>query len=483
MNYAITCKILGVILAIESVFMLPALAMSAVTGDGARNAFLVTLLLMVLAAIVMTVNAPRGRQKVSPKDGLLIVSLAWILVSIFGALPLYLSESVPTYIDGLFEIISGFTTTGATVIPDIESVPHSVVLWRSMTHWIGGMGILVFTLSLLPKLGIGGFQIFKAESPGPVAGKIEPKMSQTAKRLYVIYMFITVILFVLLLFGGMTPFDAIVHTLGTVGTGGFSSKVDSIGAFSGNYIPIVLTIFMIICGTNFTLHYYLYKGKFKEIIRDDEFRAYYLIIFFAILIITLDLYFSGYGKMSKTLVDSSFQVSSIMSTSGYSNANFDLWPTLSKYILLLLFFVGSCAGSTAGGMKVIRIVVVVKMVKREIEKALHPKAVVPIKINNKIVNEEVVLGISSYLSVYILIFVVASGIVASSGVDLITSISSVATMLSNVGPGFSLVGPTQTFAFFAPGYKLLFCALMLLGRLEFFTLLALITPRRFRERI
>lgn len=483
MNYAITFKILGLILAIESVFMLPPFIMSYLINDGATNAFLITILIMLISAVVMIRKTPIGRQKVSPKDGLLIVSLAWIIVSIFGAVPLYVSKSVPTYVDALFEIISGFTTTGATVISNIEQLPKSIVLWRSMTHWIGGMGILVFTLSLLPKLGVGGFQIFKAESPGPVAGKIEPKTSQTAKRLYVIYMFITVILFGLLLVGGMTPFDAIIHTLGTVGTGGFSSKADSVGAYSGNYIPIIMTIFMIICGTNFTMHYYLYKGKFKEIIHDDEFRAYYIIIFLAILIITLDLYFSGYGKLSKTIVDSSFQVSSVMSTSGYSNANFDLWPTLSKYVLLILFFTGSCAGSTAGGMKIIRIVVVIKMVKREIVKALHPKAVVPIKINNKIVNEEVVLGISSYLSVYILIFVIASGVVASSGVDLISSISSVATMLSNVGPGFSSVGPTQTFGFFAMGYKLLFCALMLLGRLEFFTLLALITPRRFRERI
>lgn len=483
MNYAIAFRILGIILSIESVFMLPPLIMSIILHDGATNAFLITIIIMLINSAVMIKAMPKEREKVSPKDGLLIVSMAWIIVSIFGAVPLYISKSVPTYIDSLFEIVSGFTTTGATVIPDIEDVPKSIVLWRSMTHWIGGMGILVFTLSLLPKLGVGGFQIFKAESPGPVAGKIEPKVSQTAKRLYVIYMVITVILFALLLIGGMSPFDAVVHTLGTVGTGGFSSRVASVGEFGGYYVPVVMTIFMIICGTNFTMHYYFYKGKFKEIIHDEEFKAYYVILILSIIIITVDLYFSGYGKLSKTVVDSSFQVSSIMSTSGFTNANYDLWPTLSKYILLILMFIGSCAGSTAGGMKVIRIVVVFKMIKREIEKVIHPKAVVPIKINNKIVNEEVVLGISSYLSVYILIFVIASGIVASSGVDLITSISSVVTMLSNVGPGFSAVGPTETFAFFAPGYKLLFCALMLLGRLEFFTLLALITPRRIRERI
>lgn len=481
MNYAIAYRIIGVILAIESVFMLPPLAMSSIINDGAQKSFITAIILMIFCSFISNKCAGKNSPKVSPRDGLLIVSITWIIVSIFGAIPLYISKSVPTYIDALFETVSGFTTTGASVISNIEDVPKSIVLWRSMTHWIGGMGILVFTLILLPKLGVGGFQLFKAESPGPVAGKIEAKMSQTAKRLYIIYMVITVILFILLLIGGMTPFDAIIHTLGTVGTGGFSSKSSSVGAYNGYYVPVVMSIFMVICGTNFTMHYYLYKGKIKDIISDNEFRAYYFIIFFAVVIITADLYFSGYGKFSKSLVDSSFQVTSIMSTSGFSNANYDLWPTLSKYTLLILFFIGSCAGSTAGGMKVIRIVVVIKMVKREIEKAIHPKAVVPIQINNKIVNEEVVMGISSFLSVYILIFVIASGIVASSGVDLITSISSVVTMLSNVGPGFSAVGPTENFGFFAPGYKLLFCALMLLGRLEFFTLLALITPRKIRK--
>lgn len=480
MNYAIAFKMLGYILALEGAFMLPSLILSGVINDGAFYSFLGTIIILGIFSIIMIRVVP-GREKVSPKDGLLIVSLAWILVSIFGAIPLFLTNSVPTYIDGLFEIISGFTTTGATIIPDIEIVPKSIILWRSVTHWIGGMGILVFALSLLPKLGVGGFQMFKAESPGPIAGKIEPKMSQTAKRLYVIYMFITVVLFFLLYLGGMTVFDAVVHTLGTVGTGGFSSKTNSIGAYTGYYIPIIMSIFMVICGTNFSMHYLLYKGKFKDVLKDEEFRAYYIIIILAIIFITIDLFSHGYGKLSKTVVDSAFQVTSVMSTSGFSNANFDLWPSFSKFILLILFFTGSCAGSTAGGMKIIRIVVVFKMIKREIIKVVHPKAVVPIRINGKVVNDEVILGISSYIYVYLIIFVFATGIVATSGVDLISSVSSVTTMLSNVGPGFSAVGPTSTFAFYSGGYKLLFCVLMLLGRLEFFTLLALITPRRISE--
>ncbi|MDO5041382.1 MAG: TrkH family potassium uptake protein [Peptoniphilus sp.] len=377
--------------------------------------------------------------------------------------------------DCLFETVSGFTTTGASVVENPEILPHSIILWRSMTHWIGGMGILVFTLILLPKIGIGAYQIFKAESPGPVAGKIEPKMTDTAKKLYIIYIVITVILFLLLLIGDMTPFDAIVHTFGVVGTGGFSSKQKSIGHYSssGPYIPIIMGIFMIICGTNFTLHNYLYKGKIKNIVNDEEFRAYYTIIFGSIALIALDLFINNYGGIAKSLLDSFFTVTSISSTSGFVTADFDLWPSFSKYILFLLMFIGSSAGSTSGGMKVIRIVVIFKLIKREIKRILHPHAVVPIRINGGVLSEEIVSGIYAFTAVYMIITLVSAAVVSLSGVDFLSSISSVLTMLSNVGPAFGAVGPTRNFFFFAPFYKLMFCVLMLLGRLEFFTLIAL----------
>ncbi|SUB75239.1 TrkH family potassium uptake protein [Peptoniphilus indolicus] len=477
MNKLFIIKILGILVLIEGVFMLPSAMHSAFINDGALNSFLIALAVVFVVGIsaYFLINT---KASVTPKDGLAIVTCGWIIVSLLGALPLYLSDSVPTYIDGFFEIVSGFTTTGASVISDISAVPKSVVLWRSTTHWIGGMGILVLTLSLLPKIGVGGFQIFKAESPGPIAGKIDPKMSQTAKRLYSIYIVITLILFVLLMLGGMNAFDSIIHTFGVVGTGGFSSKVESVGYFKGDYIPLVMSAFMMICGTNFTLHYYLYKKKLSLVFKDEELKTFYTIIIFAILIISLNLFLNGFGSLKEVLIKAIFQVTSIASTSGFANADFDLWPSASKFTLLILYFFGSCAGSTAGGIKIIRILIVLKTIKREIIKVIHPKAVIPIKVNGKIINDKIIMGIFAFLGIYMAVFIGASILITFSGVDIMTSISSVATMLSNVGPGFKLVGPTRTFEFYSGGYKLLFSFLMLLGRLEFFTVIALITPKQ-----
>ncbi|MDO5712804.1 MAG: TrkH family potassium uptake protein [Tissierellia bacterium] len=480
MNYSITAKIMGVILIVESLFLLPPLGLALLDQDGTVTGILMVMAIMLAVGFGATKISAKDLV-VAPLDGLLIVSLAWVVASIFGALPMFLCTKM-SYVDSFFEIVSGFTTTGSSVINDIESFPRSIILWRSTAHWLGGMGILVFTISLLPKLGVGGFQIFKAESPGPVAGKIESTVSQTAKRLYSIYMVITLSLFVFLLIGGMKPFDAIIQTLGVVGTGGFSSKNDSITGFTGYMIPVTMVIFMVICGTNFAVYYQIYHKKFKDIIQNEEVRFYLTLFFVAFLLITANLYFSGYNTLAMTARDASFQVSSIMSTSGFVNADYDLWPSFSRYVLLVLMFIGSCAGSTAGGIKIIRIVVLFKLIKREIQKVVHPKAVLPITINGKIVPDEVVMGINSYLGIYLTIFVLSIGFITLSGVDLVSALSSVATMLSNVGPGFGQVGPTNNFANFSPIYKLYFSFLMLLGRLEFFTILAIIAPKRRKKR-
>lgn len=477
MNYSVAIRIIGFLMGIETIFMVPSLLIAYFNKEASLSSFLITIGIMLIFAVFTRFITTKSRR-LSPKDGLLIVSLGWIFAALFGALPLYLSKSVPTYIDAFFEIVSGFTTTGASVIPDVSILDKSIVLWRSVTHWIGGMGILVFTLSLLPKLGVGGFQIFKAETPGPVAGKIEPKMSETAKRLYIIYMGITVILITLLKIGGMTLFDSVVHTFGVVGTGGFSSYKDSLMSVKGAYIPIVMSAFMIFCGTNFTMYYYLLKGKFKNIFIDEEFKCYYSIIATAIILIGVDLFVNGYASFGKSFLDSAFQVTSISSTSGFASADYDMWPVFSKFILYILFFIGSCAGSTAGGMKVIRIVVMAKLIRREIIKVIHPNAVEPIKINGRNLSDEVVFGIAAFMGVYIIVLVLGSAIVSLSGLDFVSATSSVMTMLSNVGPGFGKVGPTQNFLFFHSGYKLMFSFFMLLGRLEFFTLLALVAPER-----
>lgn len=484
MNYAIVFRILGIIFTIESLFMIPPLIVSTVLDDGAQPAFAVTIFILFALFVSIRRFTKTKNLRVSPRDGLLVVSISWISASIFGALPLYFSGSFPTYIDSLFEIVSGFTTTGASVCQNPEIVPKSIILWRSMTHWIGGMGILVFTLILLPKLGIGAYQIFKAESPGPVAGKIESKMTDTAKRLYIIYMVITLILFILLVLAKMPVFDAVIHTLGVVGTGGFSSKANSVGYYANNgyIIPYIISFFMLFCGTNFTIYNHLYKGKIRNILEDEEFRTYYIILFAATLFICLDLYYNQVFNFEDSLMHSFFQVTSIASTSGFATTDFDLWPTFSKYILFILMCTGASAGSTAGGIKVIRILVLIKLIKREIKRVLHPHAIIPVKINGRVMNEEVISGIYGFLGIYVLIMIGSATIVSLSGVDFLSSLSTAVTLLSNVGPGFGAVGATRNFLFYNQYLKLFFCLLMLLGRLEFFTLLALISPSRIRKK-
>lgn len=482
MNFGVVQRVLGIILIIESSFMLPSLFMSIKEGQNIFNSFLITIIIgYSLGALLALKN--KNSKEVKTREGLAIVSLGWLIASLVGALPLFLSKSVPNYIDGLFEIVSGFTTTGASVISNVELLPNSILFWRSLTHWIGGMGILVFTVALLPALGIGGFQIFKAESPGPIAGKIAPKIKDTAKILYKTYFIVTLLEIIFLLFGGMNLFDSLVYTFGTVGTGGFATKAKSVGHYNSTYIHLVIGTFMIMSGVNFSLYYSLFKGKIKDINKNEELKWYLGIVFFATLFIGLNLFFNNYNSLGISLRDSYFQVGSLMTTTGYSTANFDLWPSFSKGILFLLMIIGGSAGSTAGGIKVIRLVVIFKLIKREFIKIYHPRAIVPIKVNDEIVNRDVVEHIAGFLALYLIIFAVSTLLVSLENVDLITASSSVIATLSNIGPGFGLVGPMESFAFFKPITKLLFTFLMLLGRLEIFTFLALLTPRSFKNEI
>lgn len=484
MNYAAAYNVIGTLLLIESGFMLPPLIYARVHGEGSFFGFLMTAALLAVLGLLLRA-IPKRRERIRGKDGLFIVVCGWVLASIFGAIPLVLGGATPNYIDALFETVSGFTTTGASVIADIESVDKSLVLWRSMTHWIGGMGILVFTLALLPRAGNNGFRIFKAETPGPVAGKVEPRMRDTALALYKIYISITLLLFVLLWALGMNAFDAVIHTLGVVGTGGFSSHANSIGNYDLNSpIIFVMGIFMLVCGTNFSLYSRAMHGKVRDIFHDEEYRFYLKIVAIAVVCITANLVIDRGMRPFYGFRDAFFQVSSIISTSGFASVDFDLWPGFSKSILLTLFFFGSCAGSTAGGIKMIRILVLWKIMKREIFKSVHPEAVMPIRINGKVLEDRIVTGIVAFVCVYFVLLVAGTALVSLSGVDYETALSGTLTCLSNVGPGFRLLGPSNTFVAFGPQYKLLFACLMLLGRLEFFTVLALIAPdrgRHFRE--
>lgn len=482
MNYGIVLKVIGNLLMLESALMIPSLVISLYTNQSDKLAFLLTIIITALIGLLLS-GIKSHNNRINAKEGLSIVSLGWIAISLLGALPLFLSGSTPTYIDALFEIVSGFTTTGATVIPNVEILPMGILFWRSLTHWIGGMGILVFTLSLLPALGIGGFQIFKAESPGPIAGKIAPRLKDTAKILYVTYFTITIIQIILLKLGNMTWFESFVYTFGSVGTGGFSTKNASIAAYDSTYIHIVIACFMLLSGVNFSLYYSLYKRKVKDIFKDEELKLYLIIVFIAVTSIAINLYRTFYDSINLAFRDAFFQVSSIMTTTGYSTADFDIWPTFSKGILLLLMFIGGCAGSTAGGMKVIRILVVLKLIKREILKIFHPRAVIPIKINGKILPNETIAGINSFSGLYLLLFVVSTLLVSLEGVDLESAISSVAATLGNIGPGLGFVGPTRTFDEYSQITKAFFSILMLLGRLELFTVIALFAPKNWRREI
>lgn len=475
-------KIIGNILIVESLLMIPSLLISLYMRENDTNSFIITILITGLMGLVLS-NFKKNKETINAKDGLAIVALAWALISLFGALPLYLSGSIPTYIDAVFETVSGFTTTGATLISNVEILPRGILFWRSFTHWIGGMGILVFTLALLPALGIGGFQIFKAESPGPVAGKMAPRIRDTAKILYIIYFTITIVQVLLLKIGGMTIFESLVYTFGTVGTGGLAINNTSVGAFNSTYIHIVIAVFMVISGVNFSLYYLIFKGKFKEAFKDQELKLYLLIIFLAVLGIGINLYMTNYDKITISFRDAFFQVSSIITTTGYSTANFDAWPSFSKAILVLLMFVGGSAGSTAGGIKVIRILVLLKLIKREILKMFHARAVIPLKVNGKVVQNETVAGINSFVSLYFIIIILSTVAITLEDVDLITAFTSVAATLGNIGPGLNLVGPANTFNNYSQVSKVFFSFLMLLGRLELFTIIALLAPKSWKKAV
>ncbi|WP_422485587.1 TrkH family potassium uptake protein [Gudongella sp. DL1XJH-153] len=479
MNYGIVTRVLGSLLIVEAVLMLPSYLIAVSSQGPDRMPFLITILLTAIIGGLMT-RRKTGQSSIGAKEGLAIVALGWLFASIMGALPLHLTGVTNNYIDAFFEIVSGFTTTGATILKEIEGLPQGILFWRSFTHWIGGMGILVFTLALMPALGIGGFQIFKAESPGPMAGKIAPRLRDTAKILYITYVTITLAEVLLLSIGGMGVYESFIHTFGTVGTGGFSNRNGSIADFDSTYIHMVIAFFMVASGVNFSLYYSFFRGKSTDLFKDEEFRLYIKIIVIATLAIAIDLWVVSYHNVGFSLRDSFFQVASIITTTGYSTADFDLWPTFSKGILLILMFVGASAGSTGGGMKIIRILVMMKLVKREVGKLYHPRAVIPIKINNKVIPSETVARINSFLALYLLLFLFSTLLVSLEQVDLLTAGSAVAATLGNIGPGLELVGPVQNYAFFSWPTKLLLSFLMLLGRLELFTIIALIAPKNWR---
>jgi len=458
--------------------MIPSLACSIYYGEDDLSAFLYSIASGVCAGLLLRIKAHMSKN-LGLREGFLIVTLGWLFAGIFGALPFVFSGSVNTFIDGLFESVSGFTTTGATNIDNVEVLPHGILFWRSFTHWLGGMGIIVLFLALLPGTGAGGFQMFRAEVPGPTASKLSSKVAQTAKILWLIYIGLTVIQTILLMLSGLDWFDSITHTFGTVATGGYSTKALSVGAFKNPAAEVIILIFMALSGANFSLYYYLLKKQWDRVFYDEELRFYLGVIIVSTLLVAWNIRHIVPAK--DLLRTSAFQVVSIMTTTGYTTANFDAWPAFSKMILLILMFFGGCAGSTAGAIKQIRMLILSKYCGKELIHTLHPKAVVQVKVNGKPVPNDVLRSILAFSFVYIALFVLGSLFIAMLGEDMITAVSAVATTLGNVGPGLAKVGPELTYSQMPQIGKFVLSILMLMGRLELFTVLVCLTPGFWRD--
>ncbi len=478
MNYKMICRFFALICLAETVFLIPALGIAIFDKTWQAAIGIGITVLISISLYILFKFLSRGTQGVLyAKEGFVCVSLSWILISLIGALPFTLSGVLPNYIDALFEIVSGFTTTGSSVITDIESVPRAIIYWRSFSHWVGGMGVLVFLLALVPgsKKNEGfTMHLFRAESPGPEVGKLVPKMRQTATVLYATYFILTVLNFLFLLFGQMDPFEALCTTFGTAGTGGFGIKNDSMASYSP-YIQNVTTVFMLIFGVNFSCYYLLILRQFKSVFRDEELRLYAVIVTGSILAITVNIFASGiYGTVGESLRHAAFQVASIISTSGFSTANFDLWPAFSKGILMLVMITGACAGSTCGGMKCARILLLFKSLRRNIHTLLHPQRVQVIRVNGRAVDEKVIANTNGYLVAYvILLFASFMAISMFDDFTIGTNFTAVLTCFNNVGPGFEGVGPMSNFASYSVFSKLILTFDMLAGRLEIFPLLLL----------
>ena len=479
MNYRMTARLIAIVLRFVALFMLPALVISLILGEtGAVWGLLITMAVMALLSCLPLPFPPR-RQTMYARDGFVVVAMTWFLISLLGALPFWISGAIPNYVDCVFETVSGFTTTGASILTDVEALPHCLLFWRSFTHWIGGMGVLVFLLTLIPLTGGSHMNLMKAESPGPSVTRLVPKVKSTAKILYMIYIVLTIIEIFLLLFGGMPLFDSITLSLGTAGTGGFGIKNDSIAGYS-TYCQVIITIFMILFGINFNAYFLILIRKFRQAWESEEVRAYLLIIAAATLAITFNVrgYFSSFAQAFQQTI---FQVASIITTTGYATTNFDLWPEFSRTILVLLMFVGACAGSTGGGIKVSRILILLKTVKKELIQLLHPRSVRRIQIDGKAIEHEVVRSTNVYMGVYIFIFAFSMLLIALNNFDLITNFSAVAATLNNIGPGLSLVGPIGNFSMFSDFSKLVLIFDMLAGRLELFPLLLLFVPNTWKR--
>ncbi|BBK76986.1 TrkH family potassium uptake protein [Clostridium butyricum] len=480
MNYKAVLSILGNVVKYMVALLFVPLLIALYYGEGDAKSFLLTILIGAPIGFILS-NIKAEKKAIYAKEGFLIVGFAWIIISAIGALPFVISGAIPSFIDAFFETVSGFTTTGATILTAIEGIPKGILFWRSFTHWIGGMGFLIFMLALIPSLGSNSIHLLKAESPGPSPGKIVPKIKETAKILYLIYFALTLIEGILLMCAGMNLYDAVIHAMGTAGTGGFSNMNASIAAFNSPAIEWIITIFMLIFGINFALYFQILKGNFKGFFKNEELRYYLLIIVSAFILITVNIISLNGGDIILSIRQSAFQVSSIVTSTGFATVDFNFWPTLSKLIIVMLMFVGAMAGSTGGGIKTVRIVIMLKAIKREINKIIHPKRVNSVKIDGKTVDEDIIHGVFLFIGAYIIISLIAIFIISFDNFDVVTTVTSVITTMSNIGPGLEVVGPAGNFAAFSPLSKLVLSFCMLAGRLEIYPMLIMFSPSIWRK--
>jgi trk system potassium uptake protein TrkH len=482
MNFKVVIKVISLLLILTGLLMLSGIPFSLYYGDDDIIALIIAAIVTSFTGLLAWISTRKSDDReLGKREGYLIVTLGWVSMALFGALPFIIYGAIPNYTDAFFETMSGFTTTGASILEDIEAVPHGLLFWRSLTQWLGGMGIIVLSIAILPLLGIGGMQLFAAEVPGVTKDKLHPRIKETAKRLWGIYVIFTLTEIVLLLVGGMNLFDAINHSFTTMATGGFSTKNASTAHFVSPFIQYVFILFMFFAGMNFTLHYLSFHGKFSFFKQNTEFRSYLFFIVGATLFITVIHLSEVAFNWEESIRQSLFHVTSLVTTTGYVSSDYEHWAPFSKIIFFALLFIGGCAGSTGGGIKFVRHSLLFKNSLLELKRLLHPRAVIPVRFNEKSVGPDIISNVQAFFIFYIMIFVFASALLSLLGLDFLTAVGASATCIGNVGPGIGTVGPLNNFAHLPDIAKWILSFLMLLGRLELFTVLIIFSPAYWKS--
>jgi trk system potassium uptake protein TrkH len=479
LNTGIILKVLGLLLMFESVFMLSSLIFAFYYNESVTPVLISVIITFVSGGILFLLTVKNKNKNIGKREGFMIVTAAWTVISLFGSLPYIFSGAIPSFTDAYFETISGFTTTGASILNDIEALPKNILYWRAMTHWIGGMGIIVLSVAILPFLGVGGMQLFVAEMPGITPDKLHPRITGTAKRFWGIYVLLTAMETLLLWGGEMNFFDSLCHSFATLATGGFSTKNNSIAGFTP-YSQYIIIFFMFLAGTNFTLHYFSLHGQFKKVIKNEEFKVYFYITVIVALILTVGLILFVNEEVETAFRDSLFTVVSILTTTGFVTADYILWPSYLWMLIFALMFLGGMAGSTGGGVKIIRHILLIKNSWTELKRSIHPNAVIPVKYGKRMVNQQIIFNVMAFFLIYVLFFSLGTFVMALLGLDFESSVGASIACLGNIGPGIGGVGPVENYSFIPSAGKWMLSFLMLIGRLELFTVLVIFSPSFWR---